>query len=276
MNSSIIQKIIMSLFLFTFVQTSVLGSEQKNEEPSTPIQTEVSIDYLPPLGKAATLTCKASSVRDAPGTRVWIALPPETQVLSGELEWKGDLPANKTIQLVASIAFNSVGDKKIDCRAFRPIDENNAWSAWADASPIYLSVGNTQTILGYALIPCEEGDRFADPPPSGPQGLPLSSCLYVGIWQDEENKNHYYSVHQAEHTFVVIEFSLGVNHLNNSPITTYVGTKEDFIFTPLAMENIMDDKKLPLKITFISENKGVLLPLCYACQLPPIKIQRIF
>ena len=278
MNSFAVQRIIMLLLVFNLVQTPVQGTQ-----PVTPIQTQIAIDHLPPLGESATLTCEVTSVNDAPGTRAWIALPPETQVLNGELEWQGDLSANKTIRLVASIAFNSVGDREIDCRAYRPIDEDNSWG---DSSPLYLSIGNTQTILGYALIPCyNELGRSSTLPPLTPEGLqnfPEFSCSYAGIWQDANNKNHYYSVHQQpltryEKQLVVIEFSLVADNLNNPSLSsTYVGTTRDFKLFPLAMENMISNPKFPVEITFQSENEGTLIPLCEACQLPAIKIQRLF
>lgn len=56
-------------------------------------------------------------MRDAPNTEAWIELPPETQLLDGQLEWKGDLFENQTVEISARVLFNHQGDQEVACRA---------------------------------------------------------------------------------------------------------------------------------------------------------------
>lgn len=61
--------------------------------------------------------------------------------------------------------------KKLLVAPYRLIDADNSWS---DLSPLYLSIGKTKTLRGYAPIPVEERDRLINPSESGPRGLPDS------------------------------------------------------------------------------------------------------
>lgn len=119
----------------------------------TPIKTALEMSHPPILGAQTTLTCKITSMEEAPGTKIQIELPPHTRVIDGKLDWQGDLSPGDGIQLAVSVSFDSEGDKAIFCRAIRKIDEYNSWG---DLAALYLSVGSSQTESRFAPIPFEQ------------------------------------------------------------------------------------------------------------------------
>ncbi len=128
-------------------------STDRWDATQTPIKTSLAISHPPVLGAQATLSCKVTSIEQAPGTKIQIELPPHTQVIDGELDWQGDLFPGDGIQLSVSVSFDSEGDKAIFCRAIRKIDEHNSWG---DLAALYLSVGSSQTESRFAPIPFKQ------------------------------------------------------------------------------------------------------------------------
>jgi len=127
--------------------------------PSTPIQAVLSIDSYPPIGQPATLTCEISSILEAPGTSAQIELPATARLLDGDTNWQGDLLAGESIKLVATIAFEAEGDMAVFCRAHRVIDAENSWG---DLAGLYLSIGQTDSLAGFAPIVAEERDHLGE------------------------------------------------------------------------------------------------------------------
>ncbi len=117
--------------------------------------------------------------------------------------------------------------------------------------------------------------HLATPSLSGPVGIPSESCFnYGGIWQDENNPDNYYSIYRNDDILIMIDLSrLGIS--GKSLAATYMGTKKEYVFilTPLIPSSISVD---PLEITFISNTKAVITPLCSTCEAVRINIHKIF
>lgn len=128
-------------------------------EPATPIQVEIQIDRLARLGETATLTCAVSTAYDAPGTRAAIELPANAELVSGALDWQGDLRAGQPQTLAATVVFKSGGDTAIRCRALRLTEELDTWG---DLDAIYLSVGELETREGFSPVSPEEHDMLGE------------------------------------------------------------------------------------------------------------------
>jgi len=243
-------------------------------EPSPPIQTNIFVDELPLLGETARITCEITSIITVLETEAKIELPPETQVISGDLKWKGDLVAGEVVKISALALFNGESDQAISCRV-KVMEDPAPYDSLGGLSFFYLSVGQQRTLLGYSPTPCEIGDSLANPSESDPPGLPSSSCFdYSGIWQDEDN---YYSISRNKDILVMIDLSLLGK--NGKPLTaTYMGTKENYVYilAPLVSSTI-DETQMSssLEITFISNNKAVITPLCATCG-KIVKIQKVF
>jgi len=251
-------------------------------EPEPPIQTTLSLDSHPPLGEPAQLTCEITSIIDAQATEAYIELPPDTKVLYGDLNWKGELVAHEMVQFSVSIVFETGGQKEIFCRV-KVTGETAPYDALAGLASLDLFVGQIKSELGYPPTPCEIAESFAHPPESGPPGLPSSSCFhYSGIWQDENNPKNYYSIHRNEESLIMIDLS----HLitTGQPLTaTYMGEKTDYVYvlTPLAPTSIEVDGQthrslFSLEITFISNTKAVISPICEVCSVVIVNIHKVF
>lgn len=139
-------------------------------EPATPIQVDLQSDRLARLGETATLSCVVSTAIDAPGTHAAIELPANVELASGALSWQGDLLAGQSVTLNAMVLFKGAGDTAIACRALRSTEELDTWG---DLDTIYLSVGEQETLDGFAPVPLTEHDVLGEMETPG-QGVVLS------------------------------------------------------------------------------------------------------
>ena len=274
MNYSYLNKIIIQSLIIIWVTTFNAGMLSATE-PSPPIQTNIFVDKLPLLGETVRLTCEITSIMDVLEMEAQIELPPDTQLISGDLKWKGELVAGEVIKISALALFNGESDQAISCRV-KVMGDPAPYDSLGGLSFFYLSVGQQRTLLGYSPTPCEIGDSLANPSESDPPGLPSPSCFnYSGIWQDEAN--NYYSIYRNGDTLVMIDLSLLGK--NGKPLTaTYMGTKENYVYilAPLVSSTIDETQiSFSLEITFISNNKAVITPLCATCG-KIVKIQKVF
>lgn len=134
-------------------------SDQTLDEPSTPIQVNLTIDRLPLLGQAATLTCTAISIAEAPDSELAIELPDSAQLTGGELTWRGTLTPGQPAAISATVVFKDPGDAAIRCRARHTVDDLNSWG---DLQAVYLSVGQEETLEGYAPVPASQHDPLGE------------------------------------------------------------------------------------------------------------------
>ena len=132
--------------------------------PSTPINAALSIDSYPPVGQPATLTCEISSVLEAPGTTAQIELPANARLLSGDINWQGDLVAGESVEISAKILFEVEGDAAVFCRAIRVIDAENSWG---DLAELYLSIGQEDSQAGFSAIPIYQRHELGEPVEAG-------------------------------------------------------------------------------------------------------------
>jgi hypothetical protein len=71
------------------------------EAPSTPIKVDLSISHAPAVNAVANLTCTVSSTKDAPNTTAQVKLPEGASLVSGSLNWQGNLKANEPVSFSA-------------------------------------------------------------------------------------------------------------------------------------------------------------------------------
>ncbi|BAP54484.1 hypothetical protein THII_0187 [Thioploca ingrica] len=255
-------------------------------EPASPIQTNLSLDILPPLGKPAQLTCEiTTSIKDALlTTTAQIELPPNTRVLDGDLNWEGKLLSNEVVQFSVTIAFETEGNKEISCRVKVAGDTTPyGYDSLGGLASLALSVGQLRTWYGYAPTPCEIGVPLATPPQSGPLGVPSEFCFnYGGIWQAENNPDKYYSIYRNEDVLIMIDLSL-LGTSGKPLAATYMGTKEKYVYVLAPLAPVLTDSPNetqisadPIEITFISNTKAVITPLCSTCDAVRVNIYKIF
>ena len=114
--------------------------------PSTPLVVRLRMDRAPGTNQEATVVLDVQAYWDAPGTTAEIELPPEAQLLSGELNWEGDVKVNQPVQLAVTIVFTREGEHTIRGSALRPVDDG---MVWGDADHIYLTVKEQSGQFGF-------------------------------------------------------------------------------------------------------------------------------
>ncbi|GEM_PF-2597795 len=93
-----------------------VGFNQFPREPVV-IQSHLSIPNPPSLGKTAELIFTMTALADANLIQASVRMPPELKIISGNLEWSGNLAKGETLELKAVIKATSVGKWTIqsDC-----------------------------------------------------------------------------------------------------------------------------------------------------------------
>jgi len=119
-------------------------------EPSSPIKVELSISELPVLNEPVALTCDVTSCNDASNSTAQIKLSDGASLISGNLEWQGNLEANIPVSFSAQIVFERTGHQTIEAIASHVIDDKNGWG---DLDVIYLDIGIESSTFGWPVSP---------------------------------------------------------------------------------------------------------------------------
>jgi hypothetical protein len=129
-------------------------------EPSSPIKVNLSISKLPVLDEPVKITCNVSSIDDMPNSNAQVQLSQGATLISGNLEWQGDLEANVPISFSAQIVFNETGHQTIEATARHVIDDNNSWG---DLDIIYLDIGSEDSTFGWPAspVPIVRTDKYS-------------------------------------------------------------------------------------------------------------------
>ncbi len=130
-------------------------------EPSSPIKVKLSISKLPVLNEPVDLTCSVTSVSDAPNSIALIKLPKGAGLVSGILEWQGDLKANIPVSLSAQIVFKETGHWAIEGGAKCGIIPGKF--EWGDLDVIYLDIGAESSTFGWPVSspPVVRTDKYS-------------------------------------------------------------------------------------------------------------------
>jgi len=100
--------------------------------PSTsefsPLNVTLYMEKAPRLNEAAIVICSVKSIgHDAPNTTAIINLPEGAVLVSGNLDWQGDLTADVPVQFSAVIKFVEEGRWIIEAFANHTVDESYGW-----------------------------------------------------------------------------------------------------------------------------------------------------
>lgn len=120
--------------------------------PSSPIKVNLSISKLPVLNEQVDLTCNVTSHSDASNSTAQIRLSKGASLISGNLEWQGDLKANIPVSFSAQIVFKETGHQTIEATATHIIDDKNGYG-WGDLDAIYLDIGSESSTFGWLASP---------------------------------------------------------------------------------------------------------------------------
>jgi hypothetical protein len=118
--------------------------------PSSPIKVDLSISKLPVLNEPVEITCNVTSRTNAPNSTAKIKLSKGSSLISGDLQWQGDLTANTPVSFSAQIVFQEIGHHMIEATASHIIDDNNRYG---DLDAIYLDIGTESSTFGWPVTP---------------------------------------------------------------------------------------------------------------------------
>lgn len=118
--------------------------------PSSPIKVVLSISKLPLLNEPVEITCNVTSRSNAPNSTTKIKLSKGSSLISGDLQWQGDLVANTPVAFSAQIVFQELGHHTIEAGASCIIDDKNSWG---DLDAIYLDIGRENSTFGWPVTP---------------------------------------------------------------------------------------------------------------------------
>ena len=96
----------------------------------SPLSVHLIMEKAPRLNEAATITCTVKSIgHDAPNTTAIINIPEGAVLVSGNLDWQGNLTADVPIQFSAVIKFIEERKWTIEAVANHEKDESYGWRA---------------------------------------------------------------------------------------------------------------------------------------------------
>ena len=142
----------------------VKGSvESAPSNTSTPITVKLIISTAPRVNEQAELTFIISSVLDAPNTKATITLPDGTDLISGDLQWVGDLRANEPQTMKTTIMFTTEGNKTLEAKALCDIGNGDVWG---DSAYIYLNTTEESGQVGFPYQQNLSTSSAKETPPS--------------------------------------------------------------------------------------------------------------
>lgn len=114
--------------------------------PSTPLDVRLHMDVAPKRGAQAEVTLELRSAADAPQTTARIELPAGARLVSGPLEWSGDLKAGDQVSFSATIVIEQAGQHTIQGRALSTLSPD---MTWGDLDAIHLTVAEDSGNFGF-------------------------------------------------------------------------------------------------------------------------------
>ncbi|MGQ0602631.1 MAG: hypothetical protein ACT4QE_13165 [Anaerolineales bacterium] len=116
------------------------------EDPSTPLIIQLSMAKAPKLDEEVDVVLEIRAYRDAPGTTAELVLPSQARLISGELNWQGDVSVDQPVRLTIRIAFTQTGEYVVEANALRVIDAD---MIWGDNDSIFLTVKQDSGQFGW-------------------------------------------------------------------------------------------------------------------------------
>ncbi len=112
--------------------------------PESPLKVSLSLSDKPLLNTLVTLTLSFKSIQNAPNTSARIGIPESFQVLSGSLEWNGDLIAGEEKSIDVFVKAKKTGYYQLNGSA---LSKQGAFE-FGDLDVIYLEVSQSDAIIG--------------------------------------------------------------------------------------------------------------------------------
>ena len=139
-----------------------------SSEPSPPITVKLILSKAPMLNEEVELDCIVNSIFDAVDTTVSADFPDSVVIVTGQLDWKGDLEANNPVTFNTTIKIVKEGQVTLKVKA-ASVQSNG--DVWADAAYIYLTVKQDAGFVGFPTLeqPDQGVQQVETPPATTPQ-----------------------------------------------------------------------------------------------------------
>ena len=120
------------------------------DDNNSPIRALAAMDKIPLLNEPVQISCTLTSFIDAPGSTAQIELPDTAKLVSGDLNWQGNLQAGEAVEFGVTAVFETQGNTSVSCRVHNQLDAENSAG---DLATVYLNVGATRSLEGFAPVP---------------------------------------------------------------------------------------------------------------------------
>lgn len=102
-----------------------------------------------------------------------------------------------------------------------------------------------------------------------------ASATYAGIWQDTNQTDDYYVIQEKDDNLVLVALP-GIEASGDTLRYSYIGNKQELVFTRLSPDTTFDDIYHTLKLSLPGEDTAVIMPVCEVCSVIPINLVRVF
>jgi hypothetical protein len=149
-------------------QVSPEAITSSKSEPSPPVSVQLILSKAPKLNEVVELDCVINSIFDAANTTVLPEFPGSVVIVSGGMNWTGDLKADTPITLKSTIKIVAEGQVTLMVKA-SSLQANG--DVWADAAYIYLTVSTEAGTVGFPTTenPYPASQPVETPPATTPQ-----------------------------------------------------------------------------------------------------------
>lgn len=164
LNIFIVLLIAGAAVLFVFMAMALMMPGSYSELPASPLQLTLSIWGAPIVNSAFSVTTTLRKLGDSPfrngtfnGTILYLKLPDGVEVVSGEVNWTGDLDKEKIIAITSVLKITRDGGYTIEAFAQSP----TVWNSWVgDHKSVYIeSYATRYNILPWHPIPTRNTAR---------------------------------------------------------------------------------------------------------------------
>lgn len=141
-------KIILGIIIFVIIGIGLANfynAQKETGDATSPFQTKLSFSDKPLLNTPVTLTLSFKSTIDAQNTYAKIELPDGFELVSGSLEWQGDLKKDEEQKIEIVVKSTNVGYYQLKCF----INPNDF--AFGNSDTLYVEVSQNDAIIGSKL-----------------------------------------------------------------------------------------------------------------------------
>ena len=148
-----------------------IGTSISSSSSSTPLKIGFVMAKAPALNEPVSIKATITSALDLPDTTAQLEIPSSAVLVSGTLNFEGDLKKNEAAEFEAIIKFVKEGNAIVRAITTKVISQDEVWG---DAAYIYLSIGKESSHFGFEGATFPVASTPATNLPSPPAVSPLT------------------------------------------------------------------------------------------------------